>query len=155
MRCPGPNPPLWASWVLTTDKHRVFFSGDTGLTTEFEEIGRRHGPFDLVMLEVGAFHPSWGGIHLGPENALKALQYMACGVPCVATPFGAVCDIIQDDVNGLLAETPGAWRMAFEQLRDPSERQRIGEAGRRTVEEKFSLRVAAPKLLAHLEAVAQ
>ncbi|WP_224365565.1 MBL fold metallo-hydrolase [Hyalangium versicolor] len=73
------NTTLWASWVLTTDKRRVFFSGDTGLTTEFEEIGRRHGPFDLVMLEVGAFHPSWGGIHLGPENALKAHAMLGGG----------------------------------------------------------------------------
>ncbi|NNC22080.1 hypothetical protein HJC22_40950 [Corallococcus exiguus] len=73
------NKTLWASWVLTTDKHRLFFSGDTGLTTEFEEIGRRCGPFDLVMLEVGAFHPSWGGIHLGPENALKAHAMLGGG----------------------------------------------------------------------------
>ncbi|RKG99318.1 hypothetical protein D7X74_39520 [Corallococcus sp. CA047B] len=73
------NKTLWASWVLTTDKHRLFFSGDTGLTSEFEEIGRRHGPFDLVMLEVGAFHPSWGGIHLGPENALKAHAMLGGG----------------------------------------------------------------------------
>ena len=37
------------------------------------EIRQRLGPFDLVMLEVGAFHPSWGDIHLGPDNALVAL----------------------------------------------------------------------------------
>ncbi|MFP2907045.1 MBL fold metallo-hydrolase [Pyxidicoccus sp. 3LFB2] len=73
------NETLWASWVLTTDRRRVFFSGDTGLTSEFEEIGRRHGPFDLVMLEVGAFHPSWSGIHLGPENALKAHAMLGGG----------------------------------------------------------------------------
>lgn len=73
------NQTLWASWVLKTDKHRLFFSGDTGLTTEFEEIRQRHGPFDLVMIEVGAFHPSWGGIHLGPENALKAHAMLGGG----------------------------------------------------------------------------
>jgi L-ascorbate metabolism protein UlaG (beta-lactamase superfamily) len=73
------NGTLWASWVLTTDRRRVFFSGDTGLTSEFEEIGRRHGPFDLVMLEVGAFHPSWSSIHLGPENALKAHAMLGGG----------------------------------------------------------------------------
>jgi len=50
----------------------VFFSGDTGLTTEYQAIHKRLGPFDLVMLEVGAFHPSWGDMHLGPDNALKA-----------------------------------------------------------------------------------
>jgi hypothetical protein len=54
----------------------VFFSGDTGLTTEYQSIRERFGPFDLAMLEVGAFHPAWGDIHLGPENALKALTLL-------------------------------------------------------------------------------
>jgi len=66
------NRTAWSSFVLRSARHRVFFSGDTGLTREFELIGARHGPFDLVMLEVGAFHPAWGSIHLGPENALVA-----------------------------------------------------------------------------------
>jgi L-ascorbate metabolism protein UlaG (beta-lactamase superfamily) len=73
------NQTLWASWVMRSDRHRVFFSGDTGLTTEFEQIRERLGPFDLVMIEVGAFHPSWGGIHLGPENALKAHAMLGGG----------------------------------------------------------------------------
>jgi len=71
------NATLWASMVLASPDHRVFFSGDTGLTTEYADIARRLGPFDLVMLEVGAFHPSWGDIHLGPANALKAWQLLA------------------------------------------------------------------------------
>ncbi len=66
------NSTLWSSLVIRSRKHSVFFSGDTGLTTEYAEILRRLGPFDLVMLEVGAFHPAWGHIHLGPENALEA-----------------------------------------------------------------------------------
>jgi L-ascorbate metabolism protein UlaG (beta-lactamase superfamily) len=66
------NPTLWSSLALETERAKVFFSGDTGLTDEYAEIQRRLGPFDLVMLEVGAFHPAWGDIHLGPENALKA-----------------------------------------------------------------------------------
>ena len=73
------NATLWASMVLASPDHRVFFSGDTGLTTEYADIARRLGPFDLVMLEVGAFHPSWGDIHLGPENALKAWQLLGGG----------------------------------------------------------------------------
>lgn len=73
------NKTLWASFVIQSDRRKVFFSGDTGLTPAFEEIGRVHGPFDLVMLEVGAFHPSWGGIHLGPENALKAFTMLGGG----------------------------------------------------------------------------
>jgi L-ascorbate metabolism protein UlaG (beta-lactamase superfamily) len=66
------NTTLWSSLVIRTPRHTVFFSGDTGLTTEYQAIHKRLGPFDLVMLEVGAFHPSWGDMHLGPENALKA-----------------------------------------------------------------------------------
>jgi len=67
------NATLWSSLVIRDARHAVFFSGDTGLTTEYATIAERLGPFDLVMLEVGAFHPSWGDIHLGPDNALKAV----------------------------------------------------------------------------------
>ena len=66
------NSTLWSSMVIRSRRHAVFFSGDTGLTTEYAAIHQRLGPFDLVMLEVGAFHPAWGHIHLGPENALEA-----------------------------------------------------------------------------------
>jgi L-ascorbate metabolism protein UlaG (beta-lactamase superfamily) len=66
------NATLWSSFAVRSPKRAVFFSGDTGLTTEYRSIRQRLGPFDLVMLEIGAFHPAWGDIHLGPENALKA-----------------------------------------------------------------------------------
>ncbi|AEI67181.1 MBL fold metallo-hydrolase [Corallococcus macrosporus] len=66
------NSTSWTSWTLLGPQHRVFFSGDTGLTEEFAEVGRRFGPFDVTLFEVGAFHPSWGSIHLGPHQALKA-----------------------------------------------------------------------------------
>lgn len=70
------NKTLWASWVIASESHKIFFSGDTGLTPQFADIGNLYGPFDLVMLEVGAFHPSWGTIHLGPENALTAFDML-------------------------------------------------------------------------------
>jgi len=70
------NTTLWSSFVIRSSRHAVFFSGDTGLTTEYGAIHERLGPFDLVMLEVGAFHPAWGDMHLGPENALKALALL-------------------------------------------------------------------------------
>jgi L-ascorbate metabolism protein UlaG (beta-lactamase superfamily) len=75
----GRNPTLWSSFVVKGPRHAVFFSGDTGLTQEYAEIRTRLGPFDLVMLEVGAFHPAWGDIHLGPENALAALGLLGGG----------------------------------------------------------------------------
>ena len=73
------NKTLWASWVIQSERRKVFFSGDTGLTKQYEAVGRAHAPFDLVMLEVGAFHPAWGGIHLGPANALEAFAMLGGG----------------------------------------------------------------------------
>lgn len=66
------NATLWSSMVVRGPRHAVFFSGDTGLTGEYAKIREHLGPFDLVMLEVGAFHPAWGDIHLGPDHALEA-----------------------------------------------------------------------------------
>jgi len=73
------NTTLWSSFVLASARHRVFFSGDSGLTPEYAQIGARLGPFDLVMLEIGAHHPAWGDVHLGPENALEALALLGSG----------------------------------------------------------------------------
>jgi L-ascorbate metabolism protein UlaG (beta-lactamase superfamily) len=73
------NTTLWSSWGLRGPEHNVFFSGDTGLTDELSEIGRRLGPFDLVMLEIGASHPAWAQIHLGPANALRAFDMLGRG----------------------------------------------------------------------------
>lgn len=63
---------LWTSWTLKGPSHRVFFSGDTGLTEQFKTIRERHGPFDVALLEIGQWHPAWGAIHLGPRGALQA-----------------------------------------------------------------------------------
>jgi L-ascorbate metabolism protein UlaG (beta-lactamase superfamily) len=70
------NTTAWSSFVVRGSRHGFFFSGDTGLTSEYASIREKLGPFDLVALEVGAFHPAWGDIHLGPENALKACQLL-------------------------------------------------------------------------------
>lgn len=73
------NKTLWSSFAVRGPRHAVFFSGDTGLTSEYGDIRGRLGPFDLVMLEVGAYHPAWGDIHLGPENALEAFGLLGGG----------------------------------------------------------------------------
>lgn len=76
-RAPGlRNTTAWSSFAVRGERHGFFFSGDTGLTTEYASIRDKLGPFDLVALEVGAFHPAWGDIHLGPENALKAFELL-------------------------------------------------------------------------------
>jgi L-ascorbate metabolism protein UlaG (beta-lactamase superfamily) len=75
----GRNATLWASFAVRGPRHALFFSGDTGLTTEYVQVRERLGPFDLILLEVGAFHPAWSDIHLGPENALRALELLGGG----------------------------------------------------------------------------
>lgn len=66
------NQSLWASWAFVGPGHRMFFSGDTGMHADFDEIGARLGPFDVTMLEVGAYNTWWRNVHLGPEQAVDA-----------------------------------------------------------------------------------
>jgi L-ascorbate metabolism protein UlaG (beta-lactamase superfamily) len=73
------NTTLWSSFHFRGPRHSFFFGADTGLTPEYEDIARRFGPFDLVALEIGAYHPAWGDIHMGPVNALRAYQMLTSG----------------------------------------------------------------------------
>lgn len=66
------NNTLWASWVLASDRHRVFYSGDTGYFDGFARIGADHGPFDLTLVQLGAYAPSWPDVHMTPEEAVSA-----------------------------------------------------------------------------------
>jgi len=87
----------------------------------------------------------------------KAIQFMACGVPVVAAPVGVNREIIQDGANGLLATTPADWIEKLGRLLgDAALRSRLGAAGRRTVEESYSLKTNAPLVVAAvLDAVAR
>jgi L-ascorbate metabolism protein UlaG (beta-lactamase superfamily) len=63
---------LWAGWALIGARHRVYYSGDTGLFPAMREIGARLGPFDLTMIETGQYGRGWPDWHLGPEQAIVA-----------------------------------------------------------------------------------
>lgn len=67
---------LWSSFVIHGPRHRVYFGADSGLWPGFAEIAMHFGPFDLTMLEIGAFHPLWADIHLGPDGAAEAFRMM-------------------------------------------------------------------------------
>lgn len=73
------NTTAWSSFHLQGPKHSFFYGADTGLTSEYADVARRLGPFDLVALEIGAYHPSWGDIHMGPANALAAHKMLGSG----------------------------------------------------------------------------
>jgi glycosyltransferase involved in cell wall biosynthesis len=84
----------------------------------------------------------------------KAIQFMACGVPVVASAVGVNREIVQDGVNGFLASTPDEWAAKLEALLADAElRARFAAAGRRTVEQHYSLAVNAPKLAAVFDQV--
>jgi L-ascorbate metabolism protein UlaG (beta-lactamase superfamily) len=63
---------LWVSWSIVGEKHKVFFSGDTGMTPQFSEIGELHGPFDITFIKIGAYDEQYPDMHLDPEEAVQA-----------------------------------------------------------------------------------
>jgi L-ascorbate metabolism protein UlaG (beta-lactamase superfamily) len=63
---------LWAGYAFLGARHRVYYSGDTGLFPALKRVGERLGPFDLTMIEVGQYDQAWPDWHLGPEQAVEA-----------------------------------------------------------------------------------
>jgi L-ascorbate metabolism protein UlaG (beta-lactamase superfamily) len=66
------NQTLWASWVMIDGEQRIFFSGDTGYHAGFKLIGEQYGPFDLTLMETGAYNVDWPDVHMQPEETLQA-----------------------------------------------------------------------------------
>ena len=77
----------------------------------------------------------------------KLIQYMACGLPVIASPVGVNRDIVEHGVNGFLASTKEQWRQAIELLTaDGDLRQRMGQAGRAKIEKHYSIQVQGPRV---------
>ena len=66
------NKTLWSSWVIFGAEYRVFFGGDSGYFSGFKKIGEKYGPFDITMLESGAYDKAWAQIHMMPEETVQA-----------------------------------------------------------------------------------
>lgn len=85
----------------------------------------------------------------------KLIQYMGCGLPVIASPVGVNTIIVDHGLNGFLAETEEEWYTALTRLiGDPNLRHRMGLAGRRKVEQLYSLQSRAPRMISLLEGVA-
>jgi L-ascorbate metabolism protein UlaG (beta-lactamase superfamily) len=68
---------LWGAFVLRgAGGHTVYFGADSGWWEGFAEIGASHGPFDLTMLEIGAYNDLWRQIHMGPDGAARSFLDM-------------------------------------------------------------------------------
>ena len=68
----GRNETLWSSFVIRGNQHNIFFGADSGFFPGFRQIGDVYGPFDLTMLEIGAYGEDWPDIHMGPIKAAEA-----------------------------------------------------------------------------------
>lgn len=86
----------------------------------------------------------------------KLIQYMACGLPVVASPVGVNCQIVEHGVNGFLAETPAQWEQALQTLlADAGLRKRMGQAGREKIEQQYCIQATGPRLAMLLKDVAK
>ena len=63
---------LWGAFAIKSPSHNIFFGADSGYYDGFTTIGQNLGPFDIAMLEIGAYNQNWEAIHMGPENAVQA-----------------------------------------------------------------------------------
>lgn len=107
-----------------------------GEATEVEEIKQ----FDIGIMPLP--DEPWERGKCG----FKLIQYMACGIPVVASPVGVNSEIVQPGVNGYLAKTHAEWvNSLLELLLDTAMRHRMGQAGRKLVEQHYSLQVTGPR----------
>ena len=98
---------------------------------------------ELAQFDVGIMPMPDEEFALG-KCAMKALLYMAMGIPAVCSAIGANLEVIQNGENGLLASTPEEWISHIEKLiADPALVERLGAAGRKTVEERYSMHGSA------------
>ncbi|MFE9691780.1 MBL fold metallo-hydrolase [Micromonospora sp. NPDC005806] len=63
---------LWSSWVVAGARRKVFYTGDSGYFDGYAEIGAAHGPFDVTLMQIGAYDRAWPSIHMFPEEAVAA-----------------------------------------------------------------------------------
>jgi glycosyltransferase involved in cell wall biosynthesis len=108
---------------------------------------------DLRQIDIGIMplpDESWTRGKCG----CKALQYMALAIPSICSPVGVNTEIIEDGVNGFLASTEEEWLDKLKLLMHDSQlRQRLGAAGRKTVETRYSAAVHAPRVYEILQSV--
>jgi glycosyltransferase involved in cell wall biosynthesis len=100
---------------------------------------------ELAAFDIGIM-PMPDTVWAKGKCAMKALLYMAMGVPAVCSAVGTNCEVIRHGENGLLATTTEEWLDVLTALaRNPELRARLGDAGRRTVEEEYSMRACAAR----------
>jgi glycosyltransferase involved in cell wall biosynthesis len=139
-------------------KIRFRFFGDPGLSIDLPDFQAL--PFrleteiqDLQAMDIGLM-PLPDTPWTRAKCAFKAIQYMALGIPTVVTPIGMAGDLVQHGENGLHATTVDEWVGALDRLiADLPLRQSLALAGRKTIEEQYSLQRWAPRFTSLLRTV--
>ncbi|MFA5148876.1 MAG: glycosyltransferase family 4 protein [Candidatus Omnitrophota bacterium] len=131
---------------------RVFDIAGVEIIYKDWELGSEIGEFQ--SLDIGVY-PLPDDEWTAGKTGFKTIQYMSVGVPCVASDAGPNRVIIEEGVNGFFAKDDDEWVRKLSGLMDDRGlRERIGAAGRKTVLEKYSLEVNAPKILGIIRDVA-
>jgi len=113
------NRTLWCGFALEVAGRRFYFAGDTAYHPEFASIGQRYGPFDLVMMPIGAYDPRWFMhiVHVNPEEAVQAYVDVTLAHPDAPPPY-------------MLGIHWGTFRLTDEPMDEPPARTRAVWQGR-------------------------
>tara|TARA_R110002049_G_scaffold309261_1_gene519370 strand:- start:163 stop:1176 length:1014 start_codon:yes stop_codon:yes gene_type:complete len=164
------TPETWASfakefssWIEQVAKQEGVIFRVVGA----EILPRRDGPFEFLPWTEESEISLIQGMDIGlmplPDTpwtrgkcGYKLIQYMACSLPVIASPVGVNRDIVEHGVNGFLAKSEDEWRASLQALiRDPELRLRMGQAGRKNVEQTYSLQTQGPRMARLLRSVAE
>lgn len=133
---------IGASRIAALDGSCSYKKWDLG--TEAEDIRN----FDIGLMPLPDDEWTRG------KGGYKILQYMAAGIPSVASPVGINSVLVRDGETGFLAVTPEEWRDRLEKLiKDSGLRRSLGKNARREAEEKYSFEFYAPQLISRLERI--
>jgi len=165
----------WVGSFTTASYLKVVFNAMQQLSKKYDFVLKIFGAGEIISIpgvkienydwhleeEAGYFQSMDIGIYplidilwARGKAGFKAIQYMAVGVPVVASSVGMVKDFIKDGVNGYLAITEEEWIEKISKLiEDSNLRRNIGLEGRKTVEERFSVKVNAPEYLRVIKSV--
>jgi N-acyl-phosphatidylethanolamine-hydrolysing phospholipase D len=112
------NATLWSGWTLTVGAHRLYFAGDSAFHPDFAAIGEREGPFDAVLMPIGAYDPRWfmSAVHMDAEEAVTAFAAIHSAHPsnrCVMIAMHWGTFVLTDEP---VDEPPRRARAAWEKL---------------------------------------
>jgi L-ascorbate metabolism protein UlaG (beta-lactamase superfamily) len=116
------NKTLWVSFALETSSRRIFFSGDSGYSPHFQEIGQRFSGFDLAILENGQYNKRWAHIHMQPEETAQAADDLQAKtvLPAHNGKFSISSHAWDEPLKRLFALSTGkSWRLLTPKIGEP------------------------------------